>query len=221
MIRGGNDFTLNMSLVESGIARQLRVIDSCDALYGINVFNSGPLQLVQNRTSGYLDAGIYVGGIENTLGDPLVVRDNQSFGNNRGLIVEDSDDEPGEAVEIRVVANRFDDNTIPDPPGEGRPSASSSTAATTSPSLTTSPKATVSTGFTSTLSRPPTGSSTTRSPATRRPSSTRAPATAAPAIGRRARSTPAPDCKRTLRLQGPGARASNSQGRTEAARVLT
>jgi parallel beta-helix repeat protein len=121
MIRGGNDFTLNMSLVESGIARQLRVIDSCDALYGINVFNSGPLQLVQNRTSGYLDAGIYVGGIENTLGDPLVVRDNQSFGNNRGLIVEDSDDEPGEAVEIRVVANRFDDNTIPDPPGEGPP----------------------------------------------------------------------------------------------------
>jgi parallel beta-helix repeat protein len=120
-IRGGDDFSLDMSFVDAGTAKQLRVVDACDALYGINVFDSGPLQLLQNRSSGYLDAGIYVGGIENTLGQPMVISDNSSFGNNRGLIVEDSDDEPGESVEIRVTGNRFDDNNIPDPPGEGPP----------------------------------------------------------------------------------------------------
>jgi parallel beta-helix repeat protein len=120
-LRGGDLFTLDISLVDSGTARQLRVIDTCDALYGVNAFNSGPIQLLQNRTSGYLDAGIYVGGISDTAGGTLLIRGNDSFANNRGLIVEDSDDEPGESVVMRVAANRFHDNTIPDPPGEGPP----------------------------------------------------------------------------------------------------
>jgi parallel beta-helix repeat protein len=120
-LRGGGLFTLDISLVDSGTARQLRLIDTCDALYGINVFDSGPVELLQNRTSGYLDAGIYVGGISDTGGSTLLIRSNDSFANNRGLIVEDSDDEPGESVVIRVADNRFHDNTIPDPPGEGPP----------------------------------------------------------------------------------------------------
>jgi parallel beta-helix repeat protein len=120
-LRGGDLFTLDISLVDSGTARQLRVIDTCDALYGINVFDSGPVELLENRTSGYLDAGIYVGGISDTRGGTLLIRGNDSFANNRGLIVEDSDDEPGESVAMRVADNRFHDNTIPDPPGEGPP----------------------------------------------------------------------------------------------------
>jgi nitrous oxidase accessory protein NosD len=120
-LRGGNLFTLDISLVDSGTARQLRAIDTCDALYGINVFDSGPVELLQNRTSGYLDAGIYVGGISDTGGGTLLIRGNDSFANNRGLIVEDSDDEPGESVVMRVADNRFHDNTIPEPPGEGPP----------------------------------------------------------------------------------------------------
>jgi parallel beta-helix repeat protein len=118
-IRGGFEYSVDMSLIESGSARQLRVIDTCDALYGINVFNSGPLQLLGNRTSGYLDAGIYVGGITNTAADTLLIAGNDSFGNNRGLIVEDSF---LPTSHIRVADNRFHDNTIPQPPGVGPPS---------------------------------------------------------------------------------------------------
>jgi parallel beta-helix repeat protein len=117
-IRGGNDFSIDMSFVDSGKARQLRLIDACEALYGINVFDSGPVQVLQNRASGYLDAGIYVGGITNTDGSTLLIEGNDAFDNNRGLIVEDS---VLSTQRIRVAGNRFHDNTIPDPPGEGDP----------------------------------------------------------------------------------------------------
>jgi parallel beta-helix repeat protein len=114
-LRGGNVFTLDMSFVDAGVARQLRVTDRCDALYGINIFQGGAIQLLQNRASGYLDAGIYVGGIIDTVGSALSIEGNDSFGNNRGLIVEDSFDIP---VDIRVIGNHFHGNTLA---GEGQP----------------------------------------------------------------------------------------------------
>jgi parallel beta-helix repeat protein len=114
-LRGGNVFTLDMSFVDAGVARQLRLTDRCGALYGINIFQGGAIGLLQNRASGYLDAGIYVGGIIDTVGGALWIEGNDSFGNNRGLIVEDSFAVP---VDIRVIGNHFHDNTLP---GEGDP----------------------------------------------------------------------------------------------------
>jgi parallel beta-helix repeat protein len=108
-IRGGDEYSLDISFIDRSFATQLRLIDECDAEYGINIFNGGAIQLATNRISGYLDAGIYVGGITNTLGDQLIVNGNDSFGNNRGLIVEDS---YLPTTEIRVTVNRFHDNTL-------------------------------------------------------------------------------------------------------------
>jgi parallel beta-helix repeat protein len=51
-----------------------------------------------------------VGGITNTGGSTLPVEGNDSFGNNRGLIVEDS---YLVTARIRVADNRFHDNYLP------------------------------------------------------------------------------------------------------------
>jgi parallel beta-helix repeat protein len=109
-IRGAGFYTLDMSHIETGMARELRLIDRCDAEYGLNVFNSGPVQLLDNRASGgYIDAGLYVGGITNTDGGTLLIQGNESFGNNRGLIVEDS---LLPTQHIRVANNDLHDNNI-------------------------------------------------------------------------------------------------------------
>jgi nitrous oxidase accessory protein NosD len=115
-IRGGASFGVEFAAVGSGTARELDITDTCGALYGINVFSSGPIRVIGNRTrGGFLDAGIYVGGIDDTRGRTLVVRDNVATGNNRGLIVQETVDE---GVDVRVSDNRFDANTVP---GEGDP----------------------------------------------------------------------------------------------------
>jgi parallel beta-helix repeat protein len=107
-IRGGEEYSLDISSVEQATARQLRLIDQCDALYGINVYESGAIQLLSNRPSGYLDAGIYVGDITDTGTGTLLVEGNDSFGNNRGLIVEFS-----AGGDLRVLDNHFHDNALP------------------------------------------------------------------------------------------------------------
>lgn len=88
--------------------------DTCDAEYGVNVFDSGRIRVLRNTARGFSDAGIYVGRITGTLGGVLLVRGNESFHNNRGFILEDS-----AGGDVRVVANRFHDNTSS---GEGPPS---------------------------------------------------------------------------------------------------
>jgi parallel beta-helix repeat protein len=115
-IRGGDEYSLDISFIDRGTVRQLRLTDKCGAEYGINTLNGGPIQILDNRASGYLDAGIYVGGITNTLGDTLLVEGNDSFGNNRGLIVEDS---VLDTTRIRVANNHLHANTLP---GVGVPS---------------------------------------------------------------------------------------------------
>ena len=114
-LRGAYHFTLDISLVSSGTARQLRLIDACDAEYGINVSYAGAIQVLRNRPSGYTDAGIYVGSITDTGSGTLLVDGNEGFANNRGLIVEDVIP----PARIRVAHNRFHDNTLP---GLGDPS---------------------------------------------------------------------------------------------------
>lgn len=88
--------------------------DTCDAEYGVNVFDSGRVAVLRNRARGFSDAGIYVGAITDTGAGTLLLADNETLRNNRGVIVEDSN-----GGRIVVRGNAIRDNTAP---GEGTPS---------------------------------------------------------------------------------------------------
>jgi parallel beta-helix repeat protein len=109
----GPGYTVNFQGVERGAAKRLVVVESCpDAPpeYGINLFQTGPIQVVGNRTfGGFEDAGIYVGSIGETLGGTLLVEGNESYGNNRGIIIEEVE---GPAARVVVRDNFAHDNTI-------------------------------------------------------------------------------------------------------------
>ena len=103
--------------VDTGRARGLIVKDTCDAEYGINVFDTGPIELLDNEArGGFSDAGFYIGGITDTRGGALRVRRNLAYGNNRGVIVEDT----LAPTDVRVTANQLRSNTLT--PGEGEAS---------------------------------------------------------------------------------------------------
>jgi parallel beta-helix repeat protein len=74
------------------------------AEYGISVFSSGPIQVLDNRTSGFTDSGIYIGAISDTGAGTLRVEGNRSWANARGVIVEDS------SGSIAVAGNRLHHN---------------------------------------------------------------------------------------------------------------
>jgi parallel beta-helix repeat protein len=100
---------VDFNQVNTGRARGLVVRDTCDAQYGINVFDTGPVQVFNNQArGGFSDAGIYVGGIQNTLGGALRVRDNVSYGSERGAIIEQIE----AGADVRVTANRLFGNTL-------------------------------------------------------------------------------------------------------------
>lgn len=105
---------VNFAGVPTGTAKELVLRDTCDAEYGINVLASERVRLVDNLATGFSDAGLYVGEITSTGGGVLLVRDNDAYGNTRGMVVENS-----AGGDIRVMENAFQDNTIP---GEGTPS---------------------------------------------------------------------------------------------------
>jgi parallel beta-helix repeat protein len=107
---GGPGYTVSFSAVATGTIRDTVLEQSCalSPEYGINVFGSGPIKIIDNHAyGGFEDAGIYVGTITDTLGKTLLIKGNESNGNNRGLIVEDSF---GEDVDIVVRENSFHDN---------------------------------------------------------------------------------------------------------------
>jgi nitrous oxidase accessory protein len=106
-------YAVNFIGLRTGTAQDLVVKQTCKggsapAEYGINIFDSGNIVLRGNRMfGGFTDAGIYVGGIVDTSAGPLLVVGNNSYGNNRGIILEDSF-----GVDMRVRDNRTHDNTI-------------------------------------------------------------------------------------------------------------
>jgi nitrous oxidase accessory protein NosD len=101
---GGPGYTVNFIGIERGRVKGLVVKESCpDAVpeYGINLFSTGAIQVIDNRAfGGYEDAGIYVGSITDTGGGTLRVNRNEAFGNNRGIIIEEVDG-PGAKVLVR------------------------------------------------------------------------------------------------------------------------
>ncbi len=92
--------------IASGTAKDLFVEDTCDAEYGINIFQSGHLTLKGDDAQGFRDSGYYIGGITNTGGEPLLLSQSTAENNNRGVIVEDS-----AGGDIRLDQNTLEDNT--------------------------------------------------------------------------------------------------------------
>lgn len=103
---------VNFQHIEKGTARDLVVRDTCGdgpgagAGYGVNVYSSERIQVEDVNAKGFSDAGVYIGLIESTGNGQLVVRDNETFGNNMGIIIEEV--EP--AADVRVSDNDTHDN---------------------------------------------------------------------------------------------------------------
>jgi parallel beta-helix repeat protein len=94
--------------VASGTIQDVVVRDTCDAEYGVNVFQTGAVSVLGTRATGFSDAGIYVGDVTDTAGGTLLVSGNEAYGNNKGMIVEFS-----VGGLIRVVGNDLHDNAEP------------------------------------------------------------------------------------------------------------
>lgn len=111
------EYAVDFEGVHGGGIQDSVVRETCGtALYGVNVFQAGALNISGNVINGgFKDAGIYVGGITNTHSKTLTVSENESVANNRGIIIEDS---IGPAADLRVIDNLLHDNTIG---GEGAP----------------------------------------------------------------------------------------------------
>jgi parallel beta-helix repeat protein len=90
----GSGYTVNLIGVESGTFRDLVLKESCDAnpaYYGVNVFDTGALAITGIEASGgFVDAGIYVGSIGDAGSKPFRIARNEAFGNNIGILIEDS-----------------------------------------------------------------------------------------------------------------------------------
>jgi parallel beta-helix repeat protein len=112
---GGTEYEVNLIGRARGRVIDVVVRDTCDALYGINVFNGGGVVVAGNRATGFRDAGIYVGLITDTPEGALRVSHNESHDNNRGIIVEDV----RRRTDVRVGNNRLHENDLP---GLGFPS---------------------------------------------------------------------------------------------------
>ena len=104
---------VDFMFVTTGEVSNSLAVDTCKAAgggaeYGISVFQSGPVKVLDNETSGFSDSGIYIGAIVDTGSGTLVVRGNHTHNNVRGVIVEDS-----AGGTIAVVGNRVRHNLRP------------------------------------------------------------------------------------------------------------
>jgi parallel beta-helix repeat protein len=109
---GGTYYEVDSKFVRNATLRHIRMRDTCgNALYGVNVYQSGPVLVARSTASGFEDAGIYVGGISD---GPVTVWRNTTFDNNRGILIEDVDTNT-----VRVGNNISRANDLP---GLGPPS---------------------------------------------------------------------------------------------------
>ncbi len=100
-VQGGSFYEIDTSFNASGKVLNTRVLDTCDAEYGVNVYGSQQIAVEFVTASGFSDAGLYVGGISSTGGGILKVRRNTVTGNTKGIIMEQIDLD----TDVRVVAN--------------------------------------------------------------------------------------------------------------------
>jgi nitrous oxidase accessory protein NosD len=108
----GGAAAINFDAVEKGTARGLVLRDTCGdgpgagALYGVNAYEAERLTVADNNAKGFSDAGIYIGHIETTGSASLRVVENETFGNARGILIEDV----AAAADVRVRGNDTHDN---------------------------------------------------------------------------------------------------------------
>jgi parallel beta-helix repeat protein len=106
-LRGGTFGEITFTRVKRGRIIGSTATDSCaEAEYGINVYLSGSIVIRNNVTSGFGDAGFYIGSITSTPFGALVIQRNETFDNVRGIIIEDS-----AGGIIQAVQNNVHDNT--------------------------------------------------------------------------------------------------------------
>lgn len=109
-VKGAAFYAITVTGFDNATIKGNRVFNTCGpgAEYGINVFDGGSAQVLNNRAQGWFDAGIYIGGITSTPNGALLVKGNTlDKGNRRGIIVEDSS-----GVDIEVRENSISGNTV-------------------------------------------------------------------------------------------------------------
>jgi hypothetical protein len=108
-VRGGDQYGADYEVVSGGSVEDVTFRETCDgALYGINVFQTGHMKLLDNDGKGFTDAGIYVGSLQDIGDEPFVIRGNNMHGNNIGILVEFGADD----LDVRVVNNRANGNDL-------------------------------------------------------------------------------------------------------------
>ena len=106
-LKGGTFGEITFTGVPQGRILGSVATDSCaDAEYGINVYKSGSIVVRNNVTSGFADAGLYIGAITSTQFGPLLIDHNKTSANDRGIIIEDSS-----GGRIQASLNTVFDNT--------------------------------------------------------------------------------------------------------------
>jgi parallel beta-helix repeat protein len=109
-VRGGNFYTIDAASRDRLVVDRVAVFPTCVGVeYGINVFQGTNMRIRNNRVEdpvGYGDAGIYIGGTPPDA-DLRVERNVLIAPNDRGIIVEDSLDNPGKPVAVRVRRNEI------------------------------------------------------------------------------------------------------------------
>jgi len=107
-IVGGNFYALDTTARDRSVLEKLVIRPTCpNVQYGINVFQGTNVRIRSNTiqdTSGFGDAGIYIGGTPADA-DLRVERNVVDAPSERGIIVEDSLDTPGGAIGVRVRKN--------------------------------------------------------------------------------------------------------------------
>jgi len=89
----------------TGLIEFTEAKNTCDAEYGIQVFDSGSIRIENNYAHGFSDSGIYLGAITATPDGPLVTVKNLVQDSHQGIIVEDS-----AGGDIQVLGNAVDGN---------------------------------------------------------------------------------------------------------------
>jgi parallel beta-helix repeat protein len=107
-VRGGSFYGIDMSVRNLVVIDRVTVVPTCPGVeYGINVFQGRNMRIRGNRivdVNGFGDAAIYVGGTPPDA-DLRVERNVLTGPNHRGIIVEDSSDDPAKPIGVRVRRN--------------------------------------------------------------------------------------------------------------------
>jgi parallel beta-helix repeat protein len=107
-VRGGNFYGVDATTRDRTVIDRVKVVPTCVGVeYGINVFQGTNMRIRNNTiedVNGFGDAGIYIGGTPPDA-DLRIERNTLHAPNDRGIIIEDSLDNPGRPIGVRVRKN--------------------------------------------------------------------------------------------------------------------